>query len=117
MKIKIIPLKADQATYFISGNMLISSEEDMLNLMSQARSQTIILHDYNFQKDFFDLSTRKLGEILQKCANYRIRMAIIGDFGLYPSKILPNYIAESNRHKEFIFVSSLEEVTEMWGTE
>jgi uncharacterized membrane protein len=115
MTTKNIVVNDGQATYFISDAILISSEQDALDIMGEAELGGIILHDYNFEKDFFDLSTRKLGDVLQKFTNYRMRLAIIGDFSKYPSKILPNFIAESNRHKKYIFVSSLDEVNNMWG--
>lgn len=115
MQTKIITLKNEPGTYFISNDILIQTEQDALDLMGNAETQTIILHDYNFEKNFFDLSTRKLGDILQKFSNYRTSLAIIGNFSKYYSKVLPNFIAESNRNKKNIFVSSLEEVIKVWG--
>lgn len=115
MTTKTIELTQGPATYFITDEVLIRSEQDALNLMGESEAQTFILHDYNFEPDFFDLSTRKLGDILQKFTNYRIRLAIIGDFSKYPSKILPNFIAESNRQKQYLFVSSLGDLLKLWG--
>ncbi len=44
--------------------------------------------------DFFDLSTRLAGEILQKFINYHVKIAIIGDFSIYTSKSLKDFIYE-----------------------
>lgn len=115
MRTEIIDLKEANGAHFISDEVLVRNEQDALDLLGEVDAQTIILHTHNFDPDFFDLSTRKLGDVLQKFTNYGIRMAVIGDFSVYPSVILPQFIAESNRHKQYIFVSSLEEVERIWG--
>lgn len=115
MTTQLIPLKTDPGTYLISDKILIRSEQDALDLLGNSETQTLIMHDYNFEKDFFDLSTKKLGDVLQKFTNYRVRVAIIGDFSKYPSAVLPNFITESNRFGEYIFVHSLDEVKKMWA--
>lgn len=60
-------------------------------------------------EDFFILSTGVAGEILQKFINYRIKLAVYGDYSRYTSKPLRDFIYESNRGKDFFFVSSKEE--------
>lgn len=115
MKTEIISFKDVQATYFISDQVLIRSEQDALNLMGEANTDAIILHDYNFEKEFFDLSTKTLGNVLQKFANYRVRLAIVGDFTKYPSKILKDLITESNRKRDYIFVTTLDDVKNIWA--
>jgi hypothetical protein len=115
MKTENIDLLAGPAAYLVSDQILIRSEQDALDLMGETDSPMIILHDHNFDKEFFDLSTRKLGDILQKFTNYRTRLAIIGDFSKYPSKTLSEFITESNRYNQYIFVSSLAEVKKAWG--
>lgn len=60
-------------------------------------------------KDFFALSTKLAGEILQKYVNYGIKLAIIGDFSGYTSKALHDFIYESNKGKDFFFVPDVEE--------
>lgn len=115
MKTESITLNNTIGTYIISDQILIRTEQDALDIMGETGTDTIILHDHNFEKDFFDLSTRKLGDIFQKFANYHIRLAIIGDFSTYPSKVLPNFIAESNRQQKFLFVPSLEDVKKIWS--
>lgn len=59
--------------------------------------------------EFFDLKTRLAGDILQKCVNYSMRIAIVGDFSGYTSKALADFIRESNRGRHVLFKSSSEE--------
>jgi len=111
---KTTTLKTDQIVYLESDQIIVSNEQDILDLMGEINFQDIVLHDYNFNKDFFDLSTRILGEVLQKLTNYRVRLAIIGDFSNYQSKALADFIRESNKQQKYLFVSSLEEVKKVW---
>lgn len=60
-------------------------------------------------EDFFILSTGVAGEILQKFINYRVKMAVYGDFSRYTSKPLHDFIYESNQGKDFFFVATQEE--------
>ena len=60
-------------------------------------------------EDFFVLSTKLAGEILQKYVNYGIKLAIVGDFSGYISKPLHDFIYESNKGKDFFFVPDVEE--------
>ena len=91
---------------------LISGPDDILDLMAEARyngSGTMIIHDRSLHPDFFDLKTRIAGEILQKFSNYRMRLAIIGDFDQFKSKSLKDFIRESNRTGVINFVCNLDE--------
>ena len=49
-----------------------------------------------FPADFFQLSNGKLGEVLQNFSNFRMRLAIIGDFQNLQSQSLTDFIRESN---------------------
>jgi len=49
------------------------------------------------------------GEILQKFSNYRVRLAIVGDFSTFTSKSIKDFIYESNKGRHINFVSSLDE--------
>lgn len=63
-------------------------------------------------EDFFVLSTRLAGDILQKYVNYGIRLAVVGDFSHYTSKPLHDFIYESNHGTNFFFVSAVEDAIE-----
>jgi hypothetical protein len=98
----------------VSGEGLIIKDTDSaLDLMADVRYQTgcdkIILEKINITEDFFKLSTGLAGEILQKFVNYRVRIAIVGDFSSYTSKPLKDFIYESNKVQHVNFVSTEEE--------
>lgn len=97
----------------IADHMIITSTEDGLDLLGSLYFQgfdKIIIHQNNITPDFFDLKTGIAGEILQKFSNYRVQLAIIGDFSQYISKSLKDFIFESNKQGHIIFEESLEKV-------
>jgi len=114
MKINRFSIDQLDVAEVISDSILITSTQDVLDLMGEVQADAYIFHTHNFEPDFFDLSTRKLGEILQKFTNYRIKVAIIGDFSIYPSATLKDFIYESNRVGEYLFVASIDEVIQRW---
>ncbi|NTU72690.1 DUF4180 domain-containing protein [Candidatus Roizmanbacteria bacterium] len=99
----------------IVTDTVIKNTQDAVDLLGSAGNAYVILYDRNFEPDFFDLSTRKLGEILQKFANYQVKLAIVGDFEKYPSKTLKEFIFESNRQGDYLFVASVEDAIERWS--
>ncbi|MCF0071057.1 DUF4180 domain-containing protein [Dyadobacter sp. CY261] len=96
----------------LSDQTLIRTPEEALQLMVDLYYQDydrIILHEQNIIPDFFDLKTGIAGEILQKFTNYRIRVAIVGDFTHYESKSLRDFIFESNKGRQINFLPSVEQ--------
>lgn len=96
---------------FTSGSDLISSPDEMLEIMTEAGyngSVGLIIHDKSLHKDFFDLKTGVAGAILQKFSNYRMKLTVIGDFSVFKSKSLQDFIRESNNRGTICFVDSLE---------
>ncbi|HBC77255.1 MAG TPA: DUF4180 domain-containing protein [Bacteroidales bacterium] len=96
----------------IPGAEIITGPDDVLDLMAEARlydSGSMIIHKKNLHPDFFDLKTKVAGEILQKFSNYRMKLAIVGDFLEYKSKSLRDFIRESNRTGTIYFVGSIDE--------
>ena len=69
----------------------------------------LIVHERNVAPAFFDLRTGLAGETLQKCSNYGLRLALVGDFGRYPSASLQAFIRESNRGRVVCFVNTVDE--------
>lgn len=72
----------------------------------------VTLHEKNITPDFFDLKTGTAGEILQKFSNYRVRLAIVGDFSAYPGQSIRDFIFESNKRRHINFVGSVAEAVE-----
>ena len=79
---------------------------DMIAEIGQNDCNDLIIRDSALNKDFFDLKTGFAGEILQKFSNYRVRLAITGDFSKYPGKSLKDFIRECNRGNQIFFVPS-----------
>ena len=46
---------------------------------------------------------------MQKFTNYRKRIAIVGDFSIYTSKSLKDFIYECNKGKNIFFTSDVEQ--------
>ena len=90
----------------------IENSQDMLDIMADAGyngCNSLIVHKQTLTEDFFDLKTKVAGEILQKFSNYRMKLAIIGDFSETGSKSLNDFIRESNRGGTICFVRTTEE--------
>ena len=102
----------------LSESIVIARIEDGLNLMADIYYQgydAIIIHEKNITPDFFDLKTGIAGEILQKFSNYRMRLAIVGDFTTYKIKSFNDFVFESNKNGQINFVGSLEKAIERLG--
>lgn len=92
----------------ISTDLIINNIEDGSDLVGNLYYEYfdgVIIYEKNITPDFFDLKNGIAGEILQKFSNYRIRLAIVGDFSAYTSKSLNDFIYESNKAKQINFVS------------
>lgn len=48
------------------------------------------------------------GDILQKYTNYQVKIAIVGDFEVYGSKSLRDFIYESNKGSQVFFLPTEE---------
>ena len=93
-----------------SEQIIINSAEDGLDLLGNLYYQgfdKIIIYEKNITPNFFDLKTGIAGEILQKFSNYRVPLAIIGNFEKYESKSIKDFIFESNKSKHINFVGTL----------
>jgi len=81
--------------------IVIHSEQDALEIINNIgylyESGRIIIHKENLSKDFFDLKSGLAGDVLQKFSNYRVQLVVVGDFSLFTSKSLKDFIMESNK--------------------
>lgn len=96
-----------------SNEVCISTPQSALDLIMTVKYDSgvdrIVLPKKTICEDFFILSTGVAGEILQKCINYQVKMAIYGDYSRYTSKPLKDFIYESNQGNDFYFVATKEE--------
>lgn len=96
----------------ISDKTVIQSVQDGLDLLGDIYYQgfdKLIVYEKNITPEFFDLKTKIAGDILQKFSNYRVSLAIVGDFGKYESKSIRDFIFESNKAKHINFAGTLED--------
>ncbi len=92
--------------------IIINNHQDGLDLLGNLYYQgfdKIIIHQKNITPNFFDLKNGMAGEILQKFSNYRVRLAILGDFTQFTSNSIKDFIYESNKKGHVNFVSTLSE--------
>lgn len=92
-----------------SNEILITDVQSALDFMATVRYEVgcdrIILNKSAIVEDFFHLKTRLAGEILQKFINYQVKLAIVGDFSMYESQSMKDFIYESNKGKDIFFLS------------
>jgi len=95
------------------NTIILKDEQSALDLIMtigfEKGSNRITLNKEAISEDFFNLSTKLAGTILQKFVNYNIKFAIIGDFSGYTSKPLKDFIYECNKGNHVFFVSSEQE--------
>ena len=96
-----------------SDETVITDVQSALDLAMTVKYETgaanIVIGKKLICEDFFILSTKLAGEILQKFINYRVKMAVYGDYSRYTSKPLKDFIYESNQGKNFFFTATKEE--------
>ncbi|MFF2875195.1 DUF4180 domain-containing protein [Gottfriedia sp. NPDC057991] len=96
-----------------ADSVVLMDEQSALDLIMTIsydhRSNRIALYKEAISEDFFNLSTKLAGAVLQKFVNYNIKFAIIGDFSSYTSKALKDFIYECNKGNNVFFVSSEQE--------
>jgi hypothetical protein len=87
----------------------LNTTQQFLQMIMDSGAEGIIVHQENIDESFFDLRSGLAGEMLQKVVNYRLRLAIVGDFSIYESKSLKAFILESNRSNTIVFVNTVGE--------
>lgn len=93
-----------------SDVLILTGVESALDLIGDIcynnKCNKIVVFKENIAEDFFVLATGKLGEVLQKFATYGVRLAIVGDFSVYKSKPLKDFIYESNSGRHIYFADN-----------
>lgn len=108
MNIEIINAETTPIAKLATSERAVNTVQDAIDLMGNADYQgarNVLVHEDNLHPDFFNLRTGLAGEILQKYSNYRMKLAIVGDFGKYESKALQAFIIECNRGSHIFFVA------------
>jgi hypothetical protein len=116
MNFKIITENNISVAVANESGIVITGTQSALDFIAAARYETgcerVTLCKSAISEDFFVLSTGMAGEILQKFVNYRIKLAIIGDFSCYTSKPLKDFIYECNKGAHIFFVNNEDEAIE-----
>lgn len=116
MDIRIVNENNQDIAIVASGIIILTDVQSALDLIATIGYETscrrIALNKEAIAEDFFRLSTRIAGDILQKFINYNIKFAMIGDFSQYTSKPLKDFIYESNQGNHIFFVSTEGEAVE-----
>lgn len=116
MKIRTVSSNGSEIAIVSSDQVCLSDEQTALDFMMSVHEATgcrsIVINKEAVTEDFFILSTRIAGGILQKFINYRFKLAIVGDFSGYTSKPLTDFIRESNKGKDIFFVASEKDAIE-----
>jgi hypothetical protein len=113
MEIKTHFIKDLRAAEVITDGIIINSADEALDLLGNLYYQgfdKIIIHEQNISADFFDLQNGMAGEILQKFSNYRVQLAVVGDFTKHTRKSVDAFIYESNKGRQVNFLTSVAEV-------
>ncbi|MBA2941859.1 DUF4180 domain-containing protein [Paenibacillus sp. CGMCC 1.16610] len=112
MKITVDIRNNSKVAIVQSDDILISNVQEALDLMASVQyleeAHKILMDKSNISEDFFELKTRLAGEILQKFTNYKVKFAIVGDFDVYNSKSLKDFIYESNQGNSVFFLKDKE---------
>ena len=92
-----------------ADNITLSTTQQFLQMIMDSLAERVIVHQENIDESFFNLRSGLAGDMLQKVVNYRLRLAIVGDFSIYEGKSLKAFIYESNKSNTIMFVSTVEE--------
>jgi hypothetical protein len=112
MDVRIDQIEASQIAIVNSAEILIATTQDAIDLMATVRHlygcNKMIINKAVIAEGFFDLKTGIAGDILQKYTNYNMKLALIGDFSVYQSKSLTDFIRESNKGNQILFLPTVE---------
>lgn len=109
MEMKTVVAQGVNIAIINGTELLITDVQSALDLMATVRYETdcdrIVLPKSAISEPFFELKTRIAGDILQKFINYQIKLAIVGDFSIYSSSSLKDFIYECNKGRDLFFVA------------
>ncbi|MFD9411624.1 DUF4180 domain-containing protein [Streptomyces sp. NPDC059989] len=95
----------------------IAAEADALDLIGDASyqgAQWAVVPAERFDDAFFRLRTRVAGDIIQKFAQYRMGLVVLGDVSRHTeaSSALRDFVRECNRGRQTWFLADVEELRE-----
>ncbi|WP_425807548.1 DUF4180 domain-containing protein [Desulfitobacterium sp. Sab5] len=119
MKITTIKQSNIEIAVVSSSEIILNDVQSALDFMATVQYETgsryIILNKSAICEELFNLKTKLAGEILQKFANYHVKIAIVGDFSAYTSKNLKDFIYESNNGNDVFFLANETQAVEKFA--
>jgi hypothetical protein len=116
MNIDVIKENNVEIAVVNSKDILINDVQSSLDLLATVNYETgcdrMVLNKSAIVEDFFDLKTKLAGDVLQKYINYKMKIAIVGDYSMYNSKSLNDFIYECNKGKDIFFLYNEKEAIE-----
>jgi hypothetical protein len=116
MNITKIETDGENVAVVDGSGIVIEDVQSALDLMATVQYETdcdrIVIDKSRISESFFDLKSRLAGEILQKFTNYRVKLAIVGDFSVYPSQSLKDFIYECNNGNHIFFLPTEQQAIE-----
>ncbi|MFG2876640.1 DUF4180 domain-containing protein [Streptomyces sp. NPDC048337] len=87
---------------------------DFIGNASYQGAQWVVIPAERFGDDFFRLRTRVAGEIVQKFAQYRMGMVVLGDISRHTeaSSALRDFVRECNRGRQTWFLADAGELAQ-----
>ena len=87
----------------------VGCEKDAAELVNEAFNEgakVIAIPVERLSEDFFTLSTRVAGDVVQKIVTYGMKVAVVGDISRFLKRSAPlgDWVRESNRGQELWFV-------------
>lgn len=95
----------------------VAAEADALDLIGDASYQGArwaVVPAERFAEEFFRLRTRVAGGVIQKFAQYRVGLVVLGDISRHTeaSSALRDFVRECNRGLQTWFLADVEELGE-----
>jgi hypothetical protein len=86
-----------------------SGGRDLIEAALNERATVVAVPVERLDASFFELRSGLAGEILQKCVNYHLKIAIVGDVSDYvaASGALRDFVVECERGRDVFFVADL----------
>lgn len=92
----------------------VTSAVELLMNCSYQGADVLLLQKEQLHPDFFELKSGLAGDILQKFSTYQFKLGIIGDFSVYTSQALRDFIFESNKQGRIVFAENEEVVLRLF---
>lgn len=100
----------------VSANPPLYTENDALDLISlcwEHNINSLMIHSRALADEFFDLSTKSAGYMIQKFVNYNVKAAVILPPDLIHSARFREMVLEANKGNQFRLYEN-EEDAQLW---